>query len=134
MPDEAAAVCAAVVEARVFLGRLAGLHVGCRDDRDRIDLIGVMEAVKGAAAAVQARVTADFAASQTRAAADRAADKADDRPPLPMSLPMRLPLVLPVKGRRGSRGRAGGRRCWAGRSAVRSRWPAATPRTAAPPT
>ena len=126
MPDEAAAVCAAVVEARVFLGRLAGLHVGCRDDRDRIDLIGVMEAVKGAAAAVQARVTADFAASQTRAAADRAAARA-------AALPMRLPMVLPVKGRRG-RGRAGGRRCWAGRSAVRSRWPAATPRTAAPPT
>ena len=78
MPDETAAVCAAVVEARVFLGRLAGLHVGCRDDRDRIDLIGVMEAVKGAAAAVQARVTADFAASQTQAAADKAAVRAEN--------------------------------------------------------
>ena len=47
-----------------FVSWLAGVDGAGLADDVRVDLIGVLEAVKGAAAAAQARVTARFAHSQ----------------------------------------------------------------------
>jgi 5-methylcytosine-specific restriction endonuclease McrA len=49
----------------VFAGALRGLHTAV-DDAERIDQLRLLEELKGAVAAAQARVTADFAASQER--------------------------------------------------------------------
>lgn len=53
-------------EVREFIARLAGPGPK-RDDEARIELLGALEALKSAAAAAQARVSVDFAASQEAA-------------------------------------------------------------------
>jgi len=55
-------------EVAALIGRLA-LGTPELDDAGRIELIGVLEALKGATAAAQARVSVDFAASQEAQAA-----------------------------------------------------------------
>jgi hypothetical protein len=55
-------------EVAALIGRLA-LGAPELDDAGRIELIGVLEALKGATAAAQARVSVDFAASQEAQAA-----------------------------------------------------------------
>jgi hypothetical protein len=52
---------------REVLGRLARLDGSLACDADRVDQLGLLEQVKGAAAAAQARVTVEFETSQLAA-------------------------------------------------------------------
>ena len=65
--------CGAVQRALAWIGEMTLLDADVERDGDRIDLLAVLEAVKAASAALQARVTADFVVSQTAAAQELAA-------------------------------------------------------------
>src|SRR6478609_4352158 len=69
---QAAERCVAVEQAWGWVAEMAVLETGVGQDRDRIELLGALEAVKAACAAVQARVTADFVESQTSVALELA--------------------------------------------------------------
>ena len=69
---QAAERCVAVEQAWAWVAEMAVLETGVGHDRDRIELLSALEAVKAASAAVQARVTADFVESQMAAALELA--------------------------------------------------------------
>lgn len=68
--DRDAAV-AALQRALAHVGEVAGLGRGLDSDADRITAIALLERLKGAAAAAQARLSVDFESSQRAAAAAR---------------------------------------------------------------